>query len=454
MTTNNRLKTTSLVIVFPFFLVCLVVIQWHEVLGENNFPAVIHPPGFALFQKKCSLCHTLQRAALLSADDDTLRNTIRRMRDKHQADISTEEIDRLVTYHIWRQKNEASVFHDKCTACHPGKKFLEKNLAPAQTRQLIARMQQKTGNTITDEEIEIIVNYHIRKHLQILREGLIKSLRSGARTTDSNKPSTISPSAATDIVDLFLVKCSECHEPAQALNVFKDDKAWENTIARMRDYSNGFISKAEAEKLIKFHRNKQQREIEVFEKSCTVCHSEERINQRSMSEAEWRAVLRRMQQKKPELITDDKLKILADFYHRREMTLASLFYDRCNQCHLLHSENTSFSPQKALDNLIILAQEKLVSVNPPDIRSLLTLHTTRQQREMKVFQKNCINCHPRKKGEKKILAEEWELHITTLRGQPYTAPLQNSVMTQIQFHILTKKGKSNQSRMPAIPQKR
>lgn len=359
------------------------------------------------------------------------------MRDMHKADISNEEIDRLVNYLVWRQKNESSVFKEKCRKCHPGEIFLEKNLTPAQTRLIIADMQRKAGNAISGEDVELIVNYHIREHLRTLQ----KSLRvAAAQKPPRQTMATASTPATTDITALFLVKCSECHEPTLALNVFKDERAWENTIARMRRYSKGFISEDEADKLISFHKNKQWREIEAFEKSCTVCHTEERINQRSMLEEEWLNTLKKMQQKAPELITNEKIEILANFYHRREMTMASLFYDRCNQCHpLARGEKVSFS-QFALNNLISLAHEKLTSLTPPDVRSLLRLHATRQKREMMLFQKNCRKCHPGgKNNEQKRSAEEWALLISTMQDRTYNEHIQKSINAQIQFHVLSRK---------------
>lgn len=439
--TGSRLqcmsKKQSIVCKLSLLLAVFLIISCHNAGREQGGQSEPSPPGFALFQKKCSACHALQRAINASLDEKKWRKTIRRMRDMHKADISNEEIDRLVHYHVWQQKNESSVFKEKCRKCHPGEIFLEKNLTPAQTRLIIADMQRKAGNTISDEDVELIVNYHIREQLRTLQKSL--SVTAAQKPPRQTTAAALTP-ATTDITALFLVKCSECHEPTLALNVFKDEQAWKNTIARMRRYSKGFISENEADKLVGFHKNKQRREVEAFEKSCTVCHTEERINQRSMSEEEWLNTMKKMQQKAPDLITNEKIEILANFYHRREMTMASLFYDRCDQCHTrANGEKASFS-QLALNNLITLAHEKLTSLTPPDVRSLLRLHATRQKREMMLFQKNCKKCHPGGKSNKqKRSAEEWALLISTMQDRPYNEHIQNSINAQIQFHILSRK---------------
>jgi cytochrome c5 len=242
---------------------------------------------------------------------------------------------------------------------------------------------------------------------------------------------------------LFEEKCSSCHEPNRALTVIKDPAVWVQTIKRMQYYSKGAISDQEAKELVEFHVTAQQREIDTFEKTCTKCHDDERINSRSMSEDQWLATIKRMQQKAPELITDEKVYLLAAYFHRRELAMARIFYGKCRLCHL---ESSGADSIMQINGLIVLANEEFGrSMRVTNARNLISSHTQRQKRNMQIYENNCIACHPGKmpagkdidnneKQEERNRAE-WISFIAELQGVELNKEIQNAINSQIEFHI-------------------
>ena len=404
------------------------------------------PPAEAeLFKKKCSMCHDLERTLGKYRSVDVWRSTITRMRTEHNADISNNEIDRLVNYHVERQRQEAKVFDEKCQKCHPGKVFLEQNLTPGQARAIIRRMQLKAGNTIDEKDVDIIVNYHIRSHQAALEE----NLKGVYRTVGGGRPDGRSPGGgAAKGTTLFIEKCSACHEPDRALSVIKDPEVWAKTVKRMQYYSKGEISDEQVNEIVDFHVFEQQREIEAFQQTCTKCHDDARINSRSMSEDEWLATIRRMQQKAPDLITDEKITLLAAYFHRQELTMAKIFYGKCQMCHY---EGTRNGPalggaDSQINGLIVMANEELgESLRLNDVNILRNNHVQRQRRNMQLFERDCAVCHLEGIPDKKIKPDkntsparsraEWISFIATLQGVKLNKDIQNAINSQIEQHV-------------------
>jgi len=266
---------------------------------QNTF--IIPPAGAELFKSKCSKCHDPELALQKYRSAEIWSDTITRMKEEHNADVNPEEIELLVKYHVARQKQEAAIFNEKCQKCHPGKIFLEKNLTADQARAIFKRMKQKAGNTIEGEDVEIIVRYHKQFHQAALEENLrgvfgqVFGMQPGSMKDGDRKKGMLP----------FMQKCSTCHEPKRALSVIKDPEVWAQTIKRMQYYSKGQITDQEVNELVDFHVTEQQREINAFKETCTRCHDDKRINSRSKTEEQWLATIKRMQQKAPELISDE-----------------------------------------------------------------------------------------------------------------------------------------------------
>jgi len=396
-------------------------------------PAPLPPPsGEKLFRSKCGKCHEPERALKKFRSVEVWFETISRMKKEHHADISRKEIDQLVKYHVERQKQKTAIFKEKCQKCHPGKIFLEQNLTPDQARAIIKRMQQKAGNTIEDKDVEIIVRYHIEAQQSALENTLNNILG----RNQSEMPA----------MELFLEKCSSCHNPARALSVIKDPEVWAETIKRMQFYSKGAITDQEARELVDFHVARQQKEIDTFRQTCTKCHDDNRINSRSMSEEQWIATIKRMQKKAPELITDEKVNLLAAYFHRRELTLAKIFAGKCQLCHYTSSGKARPPGSPAqLNGLIAIADKEFgKSLQIKDINNLLAVHIQRQRRNMQLYESNCDTCHlnglplqgkESREKEGSAARADWIAFIAALQGVELTKEVQNTINSQIDFHI-------------------
>jgi cytochrome c5 len=394
------------------------------------------PSGAELFKSKCGKCHDTELALQQYRSEKVWRETINRMKVEHKADIGRQEIDLLVKYHVERQQQETAIFKAKCQKCHPGKVFLEQNLRPDQVRSIVKRMQRKAGNSIEDTDIEIIVRYHALAQ-QTALESSLKSILGGGRDDQSTRKRGM---------ELFVEKCSACHNPARALSVIQDPDVWAQTIKRMQHYSIGAISDLEARELVDFHVTQQQKEINAFQETCTKCHDEKRINNRSMSEEQWLATIKRMQQKAPELISDEKINLLAAYFHRRELTLAKIFYNKCRLCHYFSSGKAlpPGDPQQ-MNGLIASANQEFgQSLQIKEVNDLLAVHVQRQQRNMQLYESTCSTCHtdglpekqkPDQEKSNERTRAEWISFIAALQGEELSKETQDTINSQIDFHM-------------------
>lgn len=396
-----------------------------------------------LFKSKCGKCHDPEVALQDYRSAEVWRETIARMKEEHSAEISQEEADLLVKYHVGRQKQESSIFKETCEKCHPGKVFVEKSLKADQTRAIIKRMQQKAGNSIEDKDIETIVRYHARAHQAALKESIKKF-----EETRTGQPGQKKEVGLQEGMALFVEKCSECHELNRALTVFRDPEVWDQTIKRMQSYSKGGISDQQAEELVGFHVTEQQREIHAFKETCTQCHDDQRINSRSMSDDQWLATIKRMQKKAPELISDEKINLLAAYFHRRELSMARIFSGKCQICHNSTDGEAPFQGSRTqLGGVIVLASEEFgESFQITDVDGLVAFHAQRQDRNMNFYRSNCKTCHlngpPRKKrrgqaqaGKEERSRAEWISFIAVLQGEELNMEIQNTINSQIDYHI-------------------
>jgi len=438
VTPNNKLL--SCLVSLSVILFMFINSGCQPQADQNTF--IIPPAGAELFQSKCTKCHDPELALQKYRSAEVWLDTITRMKEEHDADVNPEEIELLVKYHVARQKQEAAIFNEKCQKCHPGKIFLEQNLTAEQARSIIKRMQQKAGNTIEDEDVEIIIRYHKQFHQTAMEENLrgvfgqVLGIQPGSMKDEGRKKEML----------LFVEKCSTCHEPKRALSVIKDPEVWAQTIKRMQYYSKGQITDQEANKLVDFHVAEQQREINAFKETCTRCHDDKRINSRSKTEEQWLATIKRMQQKAPEWISDEKVTLLAAYFHRRELAMARIFYNRCGLCHFETSgEAVSRSTTQQLNGLIVFANEEYgENLRVTDVNNLLAFHVQRQKRNMQIYENDCLICHsnglPQKKDPGKTSPgersrAEWITFIATLQGLELNKEIQNTIDSQIDYHM-------------------
>ncbi|MBU0728677.1 MAG: cytochrome c [Proteobacteria bacterium] len=393
-------------------------------VGQTSEQSVM---GADLFNDKCQKCHGVRRVLNTFKDEETWIKTIKRMGGKENSQISSDQLEQLVKFHILRQKKESQVFKQKCQQCHPGKRFVEKAMTLEQARAVVKKMQEKAGNTILDEDVELIINYHVREHNLAVQQGLNKSVGTALGLGSSIDP---------QIITLFVQKCSSCHEPERSMYVFKDEKTWNKTLKKMQAYSRGLILDEEVEQLVRFHTQTQKNSMQIFQETCTTCHNTQRIFQRSMTDEEWLHTIKEMQKKAPDLIDNEKIEVLAGYAQRFERVMAGIFEGRCGNCHMENRANVTLK-FGAKDSLVVLVNERFTTTtSQPDVRELMASHTEREKREMAVFDKDCNGCHspdqPKNKINRNI--EELTLLIASIQNKVHDQSVSRTINTQIGFH--------------------
>lgn len=118
-----------------------------------------------LAMKACSRCHGPERTLTSSATKVTWARVILEMSEKEGSGITYDDVRRLAQYHVARQKIGQQVFKKDCSECHDpeAEETLKEKKSRAEWRQTIRRMMGKSGKMITDEEVDILINYHIAR---------------------------------------------------------------------------------------------------------------------------------------------------------------------------------------------------------------------------------------------------------------------------------------------------
>jgi len=116
-----------------------------------------------LSMEKCSQCHDRQRILMKTGTEDSWNKTISAMSTKEGGAISHEDMKRLTNYHMARQKIEQEVFKKDCSECHQSGETLKKKMSREEWREIVRQMMSKTEKMINNEEIDTLIDYHIRK---------------------------------------------------------------------------------------------------------------------------------------------------------------------------------------------------------------------------------------------------------------------------------------------------
>ncbi|HHJ35435.1 MAG TPA: hypothetical protein ENJ87_06695 [Gammaproteobacteria bacterium] len=124
-----------------------------------------------LFEKKCSLCHTLDRIFIEPLTDASRSHIVKRMREKNQQWISMEESRQILDYlgkapKIKREKrasgNAQAIFLERCSACHTLDRIYEKlktgNNLKAWTHT-VQRMQNKAPEWLSKDDAKQVIEY-------------------------------------------------------------------------------------------------------------------------------------------------------------------------------------------------------------------------------------------------------------------------------------------------------
>jgi cytochrome c2 len=238
-----------------------------------------------LFERKCSICHSLEKALHTLRDEESWKKTIQAMAKKKGSSITASDVSELVNFHVARQEKEQKLFLRDCSQCHPADIALESGKTHEQWRDTARKMMERAGKKISDEELDILTRYHV----------------SYEKTLDS----------------LFIKKCTRCHDRKRILTIKGTPQTLERIIVEMSEKEGSDITPNDIRRLVSYHVAKQKIEQEVFLKDCSECHEPEETLKEKKSKDEWRQTIRRMMAKTDKMITDEELDILINYHIRR-----------------------------------------------------------------------------------------------------------------------------------------
>ena len=94
-----------------------------------------------------------------------------------------------------------------------------------------------------------------------------------------------------------------------------------------------------------------------------------------------------------------------------------------------------------MGGVVVFASEEIRdSFQINDIHNLVSFHVMRQDRKILLYRNNCSNtCHPngppKKDRRRKADKAEWISLIAILQGQELNKEIQNTINSQIDYHI-------------------
>jgi mono/diheme cytochrome c family protein len=263
-------------------------VRAHNMITLEELGAELKMLGLAsseLFSRKCSTCHSLEKALYTLKDEESWKRTIQNMARKQGSTITESDISEMVGFHVERQTKEQDLFLRDCSHCHSPDVALETGKTHEQWRETARKMMDKAGRKISEEELNILTQYHIRYE----------------KTMES----------------LSMKSCTRCHDRKRILTTRGTAESWERIIIAMSEKEGSSLNPDDVRRLVYYHVGKQKVEQEIFGRECSKCHEPEETLQQKKSRDEWRQTIRRMMAKTDKMITDEEVDLLIDYHITR-----------------------------------------------------------------------------------------------------------------------------------------
>jgi len=303
------------------------------------------PDDQALFENKCSRCHSIDRPLYALTPLEEWPAIIERMRQIAPVWITKEEAEKISKYltenikarkaglhKVSKISSDQALFEAKCSRCHVLDRPLKvKDFTSENWVKTINRMRSKIPDWINPRETRRIIDY------------LINFNSSYDRSKTGNQI-------------LFEAKCRRCHSLSKPLDRHNSFEAWDQIVLRCRAKSPNWINQEEHKSivyyLVKIRGNKKTRKIPddraLFENKCSRCHSIDRPLYALKPFQEWPVVIDEMRQKAPVWINKEEAERIAKYLVKniqaRKAGLhkvskissdQALFETKCSRCHVL-----------------------------------------------------------------------------------------------------------------------
>ncbi|HUV51368.1 MAG TPA: hypothetical protein VMW78_10175 [Anaerolineae bacterium] len=347
---------------FKITFFCLICLIW-TFNCYGRFETVKHneSQSASIFEQKCSNCHEANERTMLLTDDKSWKNTIYRMSRKQGAEVTKSDVEKLISMHVESQKAEKDFFLKECTHCHGEGTSLSDIKTKQEWKETIRRMMAKAQKNINDDKINLLISYHVRHQ------------------------------------NIIMTKCSRCHDLKRIVTLDRDEESWRETVTAMSKEKGSDISEDEINIIVRYHRQRQKKDQELFETKCLKCHK--RMNMQSPPEVEktpdeWGATIRRMMKKINEVISNENINTLTHYHIRTHSMItfeklknqseifsldsAELFKRKCSTCHSLERSLNALQDKEAWEKTIrAMAKKDGSTITESDISELvnfITLH--------------------------------------------------------------------------------
>jgi len=399
-----------------FFLICLT---W--IFACHNRPGTVKHTefqSFSIFEQKCSNCHEADECAMLLINEKFWGKTILRMSRKQGAEITRSDVEKLISMHVEKQKAERDFFLKQCTHCHGAEISLPAIKTKRKWKETIRRMMAKTKREISDEKINLLINHHARCQ------------------------------------NMIMAKCSQCHDLKRVVSLERDEENWRKIVSAMSKEKGSDINKDEINIIVSYHRHRQKKDRELFETKCSKCHK--RMNIQTPPEVEktpdqWKTTIRRMMEKTSDVMSDENVDTLIHYHTRAHSMIVSgrletqakilgldsveLFKRKCSTCHSLE-KSLHILEESWQKTILSMAKKDGSTITASDVSELVNFHVTRQEKEQKLFLRDCSQCHPADVAlETGKTVEQWRQTARKMMDKAGKRMSENELDILTQYHI-------------------
>lgn len=117
-------------------------------------------------------------------------------------------------------------------------------------------------------------------------------------------------SSARDSRNIFLEKCSHCHEPERAYALIDGRKEWTVTVARMAVKDRAWMPAADVKRIIAYQSDYPATQQAMFEEKCGRCHKWDEVRGFEMGDSQLRLYINFMSQRHGGEITMEECELL------------------------------------------------------------------------------------------------------------------------------------------------
>jgi len=110
--------------------------------------------------------------------------------------------------------------------------------------------------------------------------------------------------------ELFMEKCSRCHEARKAYAVVDEREKWIKLVAAMATKDLGWINTDQMRTIISYHEEHPGVLSETFDRKCGSCHHWDTLRPLEKSASQWRTMINFMGNRSPGGLDRDEAEIL------------------------------------------------------------------------------------------------------------------------------------------------